>query len=135
MEKHGQEETASGLSAEELLRRPAITLKDIEELAPELAEFSPAAAEQSEIRLKYEGYLEKQDTMIRRARQLEETRLDEDIPYQEIDTLRLEARQKLEKQKPVSLAAASRIPGVTPADVAVLTVWLEKKRREQKNEA
>lgn len=135
MEKHGQEETASGLSAEELLRRPAITLKDIEELAPELAEFSPAAAEQSEIRLKYEGYLEKQDAMIRRARQLEETRLDEDIPYQEIDTLRLEARQKLEKQKPVSLAAASRIPGVTPADVAVLTVWLEKRRREQKNEA
>ena len=135
MEKHGQEETVSGLSAEELLRRPAITLKDIEELAPELAEFSPAAAEQSEIRLKYEGYLEKQDAMIRRARQLEETRLDEDIPYQEIDTLRLEARQKLEKQKPVSLAAASRIPGVTPADVAVLTVWLEKRRREQKNEA
>ena len=135
MEKHGQEETASGLSAEELLRRPAITLKDVEELAPELAEFSPAAAEQSEIRLKYEGYLEKQDAMIRRARQLEETRLDEDIPYQEIDTLRLEARQKLEKQKPVSLAAASRIPGVTPADVAVLTVWLEKRRREQKNEA
>ena len=132
MEKHGQEETPSGLSAEDLLRRPAITLKDVEEMAPELKEFSPAAAEQSEIRLKYEGYLEKQDAMIRRARQLEETKLDEDIPYQEIDTLRLEARQKLEKQKPVSLAAASRIPGVTPADVAVLTVWLEKRRRENK---
>ena len=132
MEKHGQEETSSGLSAEELLRRPAITLKDIEEMAPELKEFSAAAAEQSEIRLKYEGYLEKQDAMIRRARRLEETKLDEDIPYQEIDTLRLEARQKLEKQKPVSLAAASRIPGVTPADVAVLTVWLEKRRRENK---
>lgn len=59
-----------------------------------------------------------------------ETLLDPDIPYEQIGTLRLEARQKLDKQKPVSLAAASRIPGVTPADIAVLMVWLEARRRD-----
>ena len=64
--------------------------------------------------------------MIRRARALEETLLPENLPYAEVTGLRIEARQKLEKQKPRSLAAASRIPGVSPADVAVLMVYLEK---------
>ena len=130
LEKHGQLETPSSLSAAELLKRPGITLEDLKELAPELGEYSKAASEQSEIRLKYEGYLGKQDALIRKARQMEETLLDPDIPYEQIGTLRLEARQKLDKQKPVSLAAASRIPGVTPADIAVLMVWLEARRRD-----
>ena len=130
LEKHGQLETPSSLSAAELLRRPGITMNDLEELAPELGEYSKDASEQSEIRLKYEGYLGKQDALIRKARQMEETLLDPDIPYEQIGTLRLEARQKLDKQKPVSLAAASRIPGVTPADIAVLMVWLEARRRD-----
>ena len=90
---------------------------------------SGAAAEQTEISVKYAGYLEKQETLIRKARQAEETRLAEDIPYEQIDGLRLEARQKLARQKPVSLGAAGRIPGVNPADVAVLSVWLEKEKR------
>ena len=130
LEKHGQLETPSSLSAAELLRRPGITMNDLKELAPELGEYSKDASEQSEIRLKYEGYLGKQDALIRKARQMEETLLDPDIPYEQIGTLRLEARQKLDKQKPVSLAAASRIPGVTPADIAVLMVWLEARRRD-----
>lgn len=130
LEKHGQLETPSSLSAAELLRRPGITMNDLKELAPELGEYSKDASEQSEIRLKYEGYLGKQDALIRKARQMEETLLDSDIPYEQIGTLRLEARQKLDKQKPVSLAAASRIPGVTPADIAVLMVWLEARRRD-----
>ena len=82
--------------------------------------------------MKYAGYLEKQKNLIEHARHMEETRLAEDIPYDRIEHLRLEARQKLLKQKPVSLGAAGRIPGVNPADVAVLTVWLEKQKREQK---
>ena len=130
LEKHGQLETPSSLSAAELLKRPGITLSDLKELAPELGEYSREASEQSEIRLKYEGYLGKQDALIRKARQMEETLLDPDIEYEKIGTLRLEARQKLDKQKPVSLAAASRIPGVTPADIAVLMVWLEARRRD-----
>ena len=61
---------------------------------------------------------------------MEETRLPKDICYSEIEHLRLEARQKLDKQKPVSLGAAGRIPGVNPADVAVLSVWLHKQREQ-----
>ena len=76
--------------------------------------------------MKYAGYLDRQDAMIRRARQMEETLLPEDVDYAAVTGLRIEARQKLEKQKPWSLAAASRIPGVSPADVAVLMVYLEK---------
>ena len=84
------------------------------------------AQEQAEISVKYEGYLERQETLIRHARQMEETLLPEDLPYEEVTGLRIEARQKLMKQRPRSLAAASRIPGVSPADVAVLMVFLEK---------
>ena len=120
----GQRETAGSLAAEDLLKRPEISLKDLTGLHPEWAEVSPAAAEQAEISVKYAGYLEKQEQLIRRARTLEEVKLSPDIPYGEIEHLRLEARQKLAKQKPVSLGAAGRIPGVNPADVAVLEVWL-----------
>ena len=125
----GQPEAAGSVSEEELLRRPEITLERLSRLDPALKEIPADAAEQAEISVKYAGYLEKQDQMIRKARQMEETRLPEDLPYLEMEHLRLEARQKLAKQKPVSLAAAGRIPGVNPADVAVLAVWLEKQRR------
>ena len=136
LKKHGQPETAGSLSGEELLRRPAICLRDLAEMEESWEQVSPAAAEQAEISVKYAGYLEKQETLIRRARLAERTRLAEDIPYESITGLRLEARQKLARQKPVSLGAAGRIPGVNPADVAVLSVWLEKERQEaeRKNE-
>ena len=133
MTRHGQPETAGSLTGEELLRRPDIRLRDLAEMERDLESVSPAAAEQAEISVKYAGYLEKQDLLIRKARLAEETKLSEDIPYAEISGLRLEARQKLAKQKPVSLGAAGRIPGVNPADVAVLSVWLEKRRREEKS--
>ena len=134
LREKGQPEAAGSLRAEELLRRPEIGMKDLQKLKPEWEESLPAAAEQAEIEVKYAGYLEKQAHLIAQARKMEETRLAEDIPYTEIEHLRLEARQKLAKQKPVSLAAAGRIPGVNPADVAVLTVWLEKQRRMKENE-
>ena len=132
LQARGEAETAGSLSGEELLRRPGVTLRDLEELDPGLAEIPADAAEQTEISVKYAGYLEKQDALIRKARRLEETALDPDIPYESIDGLRLEARQKLARQKPVSLGAAGRIPGVNPADVAVLSVWLEKRKRERR---
>ena len=136
LKKHGQPETAGSLSGEELLRRPAICLRDLAEMEESWERVSPAAAEQAEISVKYAGYLEKQEALIRRARLAERSRLAEDIPYESITGLRLEARQKLARQKPVSLGAAGRIPGVNPADVAVLSVWLEKERQEaeRKNE-
>ena len=95
-------------------------------MSPALNINDPQAKEQAEIEVKYAGYLDRQDALIRRARAMEETLLPEDLPYAEVTGLRIEARQKLEKQKPRSLAAASRIPGVSPADVAVLMVYLEK---------
>ena len=125
----GQPETAGSLSAEELLRRPEVSFADLREMRPEWGAVSPAAAEQAEISVKYAGYLEKQKHLVEQARRMEETRLPADLPYDRIEHLRLEARQKLLRQKPVSLGAAGRIPGVNPADVAVLTVWLEKQRR------
>ena len=129
LREHGQPDATGSLTAEELLRRPEIGFADLEKLKPELAEMMPAVKEQAEIKVKYAGYLEKQEHLIQQARHMEETKLPEDIPYEQIEHLRLEARQKLAKQKPVSLGAAGRIPGVNPADVAVLTVWLEKQRR------
>ena len=129
LRERNQPETAGSLNAEELLRRPEVSFADLTELKPEWAEASPAAREQAEISVKYAGYLEKQAHLIDQARRMEEIRLPEDIPYADIEHLRLEARQKLAKQKPVSLGAAGRIPGVNPADVAVLTVWLEKQKR------
>ncbi|MBQ4579962.1 MAG: tRNA uridine-5-carboxymethylaminomethyl(34) synthesis enzyme MnmG [Clostridia bacterium] len=126
---HDQPESATGASAEELLRRPDIRLDDLCEMSPELAIEDMQAREQAEIAVKYAGYLDRQDALIRRARQMEETLLPEDIDYAAVTGLRIEARQKLEKQKPRSLAAASRIPGVSPADVAVLMVYLEKTNR------
>ena len=130
-----QPEAAGSLGAEELLRRPAFHWEDLEKLDPALAEVSAAAKEQADIETKYAGYLEKQGRMIEQARKMEETRLPEDLPYLEMEHLRLEARQKLARQKPISLGAAGRIPGVNPADIAVLTVWLEKQKQTQKNEA
>ncbi len=128
LEKHGQPESATGASAEELLRRPEIRLCDLCEMSPELDIDDPQAKEQAEIEVKYAGYLDRQDALIRRARAMEETLLPEDLAYAEVTGLRIEARQKLERQRPRSLAAASRIPGVSPADVAVLMVYLEKTR-------
>ena len=127
----GEPEVSGSQKAEDLLKRPGIGLKDLAELHPGWGEASPAAAEQAEIRVKYAGYLEKQEHLIRRAREMEETKLSPEICYAEIEHLRLEARQKLDRQKPVSLGAASRIPGVNPADVAVLAVWLEKEKRKK----
>ena len=126
LEKHQQPEAANGVSAEELLRRPEITLASLSELSPEFEQFGKPAQVQAEISVKYEGYLSRQETLIRHARQMEETLLPESLDYEAVTGLRIEARQKLEKQRPMSLAAASRIPGVSPADIAVLMVFLEK---------
>ena len=125
---HDQPASATGASAEELLRRPDIRLSDLCEMSPELDIDDPQAKEQAEIAVKYAGYLDRQDALIRRARQMEENLLPEEIDYAAVTGLRIEARQKLEKQRPRSLAAASRIPGVSPADVAVLMVYLEKQK-------
>ena len=126
---HGQPTPANGVTPAELLRRPNITLAQVAELAPEVLNAPANAREQAEITLKYEGYLAKEEAQIHKARSMENMLLPDDTPYAEITGLRLEARQKLAAQRPRSLAVAGRIPGVSPADVAVLMIYLEKIRR------
>ena len=106
-----------------LLRHPENT---IDPLLPDPARYTPGARRQAEIQVKYEGYLQKEEAAIRQARAMEEKLLPADAPYMEITGLRMEARQKLSAQRPRSIGQASRIPGVSPADVAVLMVWVKK---------
>ena len=123
------EEITAYLKAEKkdaLLRHPENT---VDPLLPDPAAYTPGAREQAEIQIKYEGYLQKSQAALREARAMEEKLLPADAPYMEITGLRMEARQKLSAQRPRSIGQAGRIPGVSPADVAVLLVWLKKQEK------
>ncbi len=124
----GQPPSESSLSAEELLRRPEVDLQALEALCPEIADASAAAREQAEMRVKYEGYLKKQQAQVARARAMEDWVLPPGLDYQGIGSLRIEAKLKLQQKRPQSLSQAARIPGVNPADIAVLMVWLKKQQ-------
>ena len=126
LEQHGQPVTPATLSAEELLRRPAIDLASLGELAPELTGYAADAALEAELSVKYEGYLKKQQEQIARARAMEDWVIPDSIDYNAIESLRIEARQKLSAMRPRSLSQAGRIPGVNPADIAVLMVYLRR---------
>ena len=127
-------ETPGDLSytAAELLRRPGIDLAALCDLLPELALAPADARAQAELNVKYAGYLEKERQQIARAREMEDWLIPDGLVYAEISGLRIEARQKLERRSPRSLSQAGRIPGVNPADIAVLMVWLKKRRDEAK---
>ena len=103
-------------------------MASLKKQCPELAGFSADVETQAELNVKYEGYLKKQQAQVARARAMEDWQIPEDIDYDLIDSLRIEARQKLKAKKPLSLSQAGRIPGVNPADVAVLMVWLKRRR-------
>ncbi len=122
------------LTCKELLLRPLITMNHLDGFMPELQEFTPASREQAEILIKYDGYLKKQAAQLQKAVAMETRLLPEDMDYNSITALRIEARQKLQKQRPRSLGQAGRIPGVSPADAAVLMVWLDKHLKEQGHE-
>ena len=111
----------------EALKRPDASLRDLPG-APELAS---DVAEQVEITIKYGGYIERQQAEIERFRRMEEHLLPEDLDYLAMDGLRIEARQKLAAARPRSLGQAARVPGVSPGDVSVLMVYLEKLRRRE----
>jgi tRNA uridine 5-carboxymethylaminomethyl modification enzyme len=118
----------------EKLRRPEISYEMLREGHPELPELSHMLRAQVETEIKYEGYIQRQQSEEHRFRKMEETLLPQGTDYMEISGLRIEARQKLTKQQPVSLGQAARIPGVSPGDISVLMIWLEKRRREQGGE-
>ena len=127
------EEPPAGGSARlaDLLRRPRVRYSDLAPFDPARPALPDAVCEQVEIRLKYAGYLERQERQIAAARRESERRLPENLDYSAIAGLRLEARQKLARIRPESLGQAGRISGVSPADIAVLMIWLEQNSREE----
>ncbi len=112
------------------LRRPEVTFDDIVSREPSLADILPDAREQAVIQIKYEGYLRKQEAAVARFHKMEARLLPEDADYLSIEGMRVEARQKLDAIRPRSIGQAGRISGVSPADVAVLMIWLERKGKE-----
>ena len=109
------------------LRKEGASYRALREAHPELPELAPDAEEQVEIAAKYEGYISRQAAAVREFQRLEDTPLPLDADYLSLSGLRIEARQKLDRQRPKSLGQASRIPGVSPGDISVLMIWLKSR--------
>lgn len=122
----------NGINMAELMRRPEITYKALAEVDPFRPELSEKEAQAVEVEIKYEGYIKRQLEEAARMAKLEEKLLPENTDYTSIEGLRLEARQKLSAIKPKNIGQASRISGVSPADISVLLVYLEGCARERK---
>ena len=118
----------SGISLAELIRRPELNYEALKELDPERPVLIRGAAEQVNIRIKYDGYIQRQMKQVEQFQKLESKKIPETLDYDEIPSLRIEARQKLKEIRPVSVGQASRIAGVSPADISVLLVWLEQRK-------
>lgn len=131
LEEKGSTPVKSGISLLELLKRPEITYDDaavIDDIRPKLSAHQKTMME---VQIKYEGYIIKQQQQIEKFKKLEHKKLSSDLDYFSIEGLRIEARQKLDALRPVSVGQASRISGVSPADINVLLIWLEKMRRQK----
>ena len=113
------------------MKRPEITYDDLAEIDPERPELTLHEKAEVEVHIKYEGYITKQLAQVEKFKKLETKMLPADIDYSEIDGLRIEAQQKLNEIKPGSIGQASRISGVSPADINVLIIYLERMRRQK----
>ena len=132
----GTEPISNGVTLAKLLKRPQVDYGGLACADPERPPLSYEVCEQVQLRIKYEGYINLQLEQVEAMRKLEKKLLPQDIDYSTLRGLRLEAAEKLAKVRPASIGQASRISGVNPADVSVLLVWLEQRRRdeEQKTE-
>ena len=131
LQKNGSSTISNGVKIAELLRRTELTYEKLGEIDIERPELPKEVVEEVEIQVKYEGYLKLQEAQVEKFRKLETKKLPEDIDYNELKGLRIEARQKLNKIKPTSVGQASRISGVSPADVSVLLIYLEQLKRKE----
>jgi tRNA uridine 5-carboxymethylaminomethyl modification enzyme len=131
LHKMNSAEIRSGISLHDLLKRPELTYDNIRELDKERQTLPKDVIMQCEVQIKYEGYIDKQLKQIEQFKKLEVKKLHPEIDYTAIEGLRLEARQKLNAIKPLSVGQASRISGVSPADISVLLVYLEQQRRRR----
>ena len=128
LEEHGSTPLHSGISLEELIRRPELNYEMLSSVDPDRPELMRGVAEQVNIHIKYDGYIRRQQKQVEQFQKLENKKLPENLDYDEVPSLRIEARQKLKEIKPVSVGQASRISGVSPADISVLLVWLEQRK-------
>ena len=119
----------SGSTLAELIRRPELNYDLLAPLDPERPMLARGVAEQVNINIKYEGYIKRQLKQVEQFKKMEKKRIPEDFSYEEVPSLRIEARQKLEQYRPVSIGQASRISGVSPADISVLLVFMEQQKR------
>ena len=128
LEEHGTTRLQTGSKMSELLKRTELTYKDLEEIDENRPELDLAVKEEVEIQVKYEGYIKMEEEQVEKFKKMENKKIPEGIDYSSIKGLRIEARQKLDKIKPTSIGQASRISGVSPADINVLLIYLQIKR-------
>ena len=126
LKKYNSSPITNGVREIELLKRTEIRYKSLEEIDEEIGNLTKEEAEEVEIQVKYAGYIKLQEAQVEKFKKLEAKKLREDINYSDIKGLRIEARQKLDKIKPLSIGQASRISGVSPADISVLLIYLEQ---------
>ncbi len=121
----------TGVKLADLVKRSELSYEVLAEIDEERPELTKAEAQEVEIQVKYEGYIKMQEEQVNKFKKLEDKHLSEDIDYNNIKGLRIEAMQKLNKIKPLSIGQASRISGVSPADISVLLIYLEQQKRKQ----
>lgn len=131
LESYGSIPLNTGISLAELIRRPELDYEKLAPIDPKRPSVSPGAAEQININIKYEGYITRQKKQVDQFRKIEKKKIPEGFDYDEVPSLRIEARQKLKLYQPSSIGQASRISGVSPADISVLLVYMEQLRRKQ----
>ena len=130
LEAKGTTPLSTGSKLSELLKRTEIRYKDLAEIDDNMPNLSAQEKEEVEIQIKYEGYIKMEEEQVAKFKKMESKTLSEDIVYQDIKGLSLEARQKLDKIKPLSIGQASRISGVSPADINVLLIYLQMKNKD-----
>lgn len=135
LERKGSTLLKSGIALAELLKRPEMEYEDFVDVDKDRPELPIEVVEQVMIELRYEGYIKRQMQQVDQFKRLEKRLIPEDINYDEVSSLRLEAKQKLEQVKPISIGQASRISGVSPADISMLLVYLEQRNRSMKEES
>ena len=132
LERHGSTTLKTGTNLAELLCRPELNYEILKEIDPERKELPEDVICQVEIEIKYEGYIERQLRQVEQFKKIEKKRIPEELNYDDVPSLRLEARQKLKSFRPVCVGQASRISGVSPADISVLLVYLEQYGKKKK---
>ena len=131
LEELGTTPLSTGIKMAELIKRPEVSYFDLTDFDKERPSLPYETAMKVETEIKYEGYIARQKSQVEEMLKLENRKLPTDVDYTEVEGLRLEAREKLNKVKPENIGQASRISGVSPSDISVLSIWAQKRRMEK----